>query len=199
MAKIPKFCPECGVEMGGKPVCEKCGFDTKITEDKKMSENKSSSSTWDSLEPIVTFAGKWAWIWGVIVGIVYIIVALVALPAAAAAADAWETCNIYFPGLCGPRNFGYGTIVWQIITAIVSIAVSVLWVLPKFSKPCGEKDWDGLLTNVVKLGDIKIPWMLIMGVILAIFGYGWGGAVVLISALLIIFLGPRKYEWKVSK
>ncbi len=106
MSKIPKFCPECGVEMGGKPVCEKCGFDTKITEDKKMSEKKSgSSSTWDSLEPIVTFAGKWAWIWGVIVGIVYIIVALVALPLAPAAADTWEACNILFPGTLWAQKF----------------------------------------------------------------------------------------------
>jgi len=96
-------------------------------------------------------------------------------------------------------GIGYGSAVWQLITAIVSIAVSILWVRPKFSKHCGEKDWETLLTDVVKLGNIQIPWMLIMGVVLTIFGYGWGGAIVLIIALLMIFLGPRKYEWKVAQ
>ena len=63
----------------------------------------------------------------------------------------------------------------------------------------GEKDWEKLLTDVLVLGNIQIPWMLIMGVILEIFGFGWGGAIVLICAILIIFLGPRKYEWKVAQ
>lgn len=203
MAKIPKFCPDCGHELGGQGVCEKCGFDTKTkNETNKMSSKKSSgsNSTWDTLEPIVSVVGKWAWLYGVVVGVIYIIISLaVTLRLALIASDAWNTCNIYFPGLCGSKNFGFGTMVWQIITAAVSIGVSIMWVRPKFSVPCGEKDWETLLTNVVKLGNIQIPWMLIMGVLLEIFGYGWGGAVVLICALLIIFLGPRKYEWKTTQ
>ena len=195
MAKIPKFCPECGTEMGGKPVCEKCGFDTNITEDKKMSEKKSgSNSTWDSLEPIVTVVGKWAWLWGVIVGVLYFILGIWAIVVYRRAVAIW--ISIY--GTTVPyAGIGYGTAIWQFITALVSIAISILWVRPKFSKPCGDKDWETLLTDVVVLGNIQIPWMLIMGVVLAIFGYGWGGLVVLIIALLMIFLGPRKYEWKV--
>ncbi|MHA1453158.1 MAG: hypothetical protein ACTSRD_09880 [Promethearchaeota archaeon] len=182
MAKIPKFCPEGGVEIGGKPVCEKCGFDTNITEDKKMSENNSGSSTWDSLEPIVSTVGKYAWIYGIVAGAVYAIwgIYLVIL-----------SMSIF--------GIGLGNGIWMIINAVVLIVGSLLWVKPKFSTPCGEKDWEKLLTDVVVLGNIQIPWMLIMGVVLEIFGYGWGGAIVLIAALLIIFLGPRKYVWKVNQ
>ena len=187
MAKIPKFCPECGVEMGGKPVCEKCGFDTNITEDKKMSENNSGSSTWDSLEPIVSVVGKWAWLFGLIYGVFYVIWGIYTAVVGARLA-----------GL-GIPNSGVASGIWQIIGAIVSIAIAILWVKPKFSTPCGEKDWEKLLTDVVVLGNIQIPWMLLMGVVLEIFGYGWGGLAVLICALLIIFLGPRKFVWKVNQ
>jgi hypothetical protein len=196
MAKIPKFCPECGAELGGKPVCEKCGFDTKITEEKSMSSDKSggSKSTWETLEPIVSITGKWAWLYGVIVGVLYIILSIWAFVTISRAIAYWE--SIY--GTSIPyTGRGYGYAVWELITAVVSIAVSLLWVKPKFSIPCGEKDWEKLLTDVVKIGDIQIPWMLIMGVILAIFGYGWGGLAVLGCAIILIFFGPRKYEWKV--
>jgi len=181
MAKIPKFCPECGSEMGRKPVCEKCGFDTKIAEEATTpsSKSKSGSSTWDTLEPIVTVVGKYAWIYGLVAGIVYIIVGI------------WSIALF-------PFAVRGGSGIWQIINAAVLIAGSLLWVKPKFSDPCGNKDWEKLLTDVLVIGNIQIPWMLIIGVAFEIFGYGWGGLAVLICALLIIFLGPRKYEWKIN-
>ncbi|MBN2157586.1 MAG: hypothetical protein JW776_16180 [Candidatus Lokiarchaeota archaeon] len=160
-----------------------------------MSSKKSSgsSSTWDTLEPIVTFAGKWAWIYGIIAGVIYIITAILSIRAVNIAKEWW---SLYGVGpYTGP---GYGVAVWQFINAAVLIVVSILWVRPKFSVPCGEKEWEKLLSDVLVLGNVQIPWMLIMGVLLEIFGYGWGGLVVLVCALLIIFLGPRKFEWNVK-
>ncbi|MBN2157565.1 MAG: hypothetical protein JW776_16075 [Candidatus Lokiarchaeota archaeon] len=177
MAKIPKFCPECGTEMGGKPVCEKCGFDTKITEENKSVKTSSSdsSSTWESLEPFVTVLGKYAWIFVLVSGVVHIILGIVYI----------TTLRI-------------GSGIWALINAGVLIALSIIWVKPKFSELCGNKEWEKLLTDVVVIDKIQIPWMLIMGVLLEIFGYGWGGLFVLVCALFIIFLGPRKYEWKIQ-
>jgi hypothetical protein len=177
MAKIPKFCPECGTELGGKPVCEKCGFDTKV--DTKMSEKKDSGSksTWDSLEPIVTVVGKYAWIYALVVGIIHVILGLVYI-------------------LVWWRSTGTG--IWWLINAGVLIAAALLWIKPKFSNPCGEKNWEALLADVLVLGNVQIPWMLIVGVLLAIFSTGYGSLFVLVPALLIIFLGPRDYDWKVK-
>jgi hypothetical protein len=189
MAKVPKFCPDCGNELGGQSVCEKCGFDTKVktNETNKMSNQQSggSKSTWDTLEPIISVVGKWTWVWGLIYSLMYIIWAIVLFAQIAS----W---GIFWTGA------GVGTAIWYLIGAVVSAAASLLWVKPKFSVPCGEKDWETLLTNVWKVGGVQIPWMLIMGVLLEIFGIGWGGVPVLVCALLIIFLGPRKYEWKVQ-
>ncbi|MHA2088926.1 MAG: hypothetical protein ACW972_11655, partial [Promethearchaeota archaeon] len=83
-----------------------------------------------------------------------------------------------------------------IISGIIAILISFFIILPKFSLKCSKKDWDSLLNWTMALGSIKFPWMLFWGIMLEIFGYGWGGFAVIIPSLVLIFAGPRKYEWK---
>ena len=85
---------------------------------------------------------------------------------------------------------------WGITGGIIAIVISLFIIRPKFSMPCGEKDWEALYSWTLDLGGTKVPWMFIWGILLEIFGwYWWGGAFVLVPAIMLIWFGPRKYEW----
>jgi len=132
----------------------------------------------------VSSLGKWAWIIGIInglVGIIWAIYQIIVLTAL------WE----YLPGAYVPT-----TEIWWIIASIVGIVISLLIIKPKFSNPCGEKDWDALYSWVLNLGGFNIPWMFVWGLLLFVFGwYGWAGLAVLIPAVMLIFAGPKEYNW----
>ncbi len=68
-----------------------------------------------------------------------------------------------------------------------------------FSSKCANKDWDGLYNWVIPLGSIRFPWMLFWGIVVEVLGYGWGGFAIIIPALVLIFAGPKPYEWKAIK
>ena len=87
--------------------------------------------------------------------------------------------------------------IWYIIWSIVVMILAIVVIKPKFSKRCSEKDWEGLYGWYLKLGNTKIPWMLIWGIILSGFSWwNWGGAFILIPTIVLLAAGPRKYEWK---
>jgi len=146
----------------------------------------------------VSGMGKWAWILlfvlpiiGIIVGLVTIIPLIVA----------WENARAIwvatFPTLPFPTAMPLGTLGWTIISGIISICIALFVIRPKFSKPCGEKDWEALYGWTLKLGGADVPWMFIWGLIYAIFGwYSWPAIFILLPAVMLIWFGPRKYNWK---
>ena len=137
-----------------------------------MSESQSKPSTPGSWQfaSIVSALGKWAWIFGIINGIIELI---------------WGIVFIFF--FVG---------IWNIIGAIILIFISLAIIKPKFSTKCAEQDWEALYNWTLDLGGTKIPWMLIWGVIFTIFSWWyWGGLFVLLPAILLIFVGPRPYNW----
>ena len=140
----------------------------------------------------VSGLGKWAWIILLVVGILGLIVTLATtIPAIIV----WEAA---FGGLgiSMPAGLIVG-LIWNIIGGIISIAVALFIIRPKFSKPCGEKDWEALYGWTLKLGGAKIPWMFIWGIVYVIFGwFYWPAIFILLPAIMLIFAGPRKYEWK---
>ena len=138
-----------------------------------MGESSWSHASW------VSPMGKWAWVVLVINCIIGIIVSIILL---AIGALWW---------------FLLGGLVWNIIACIIGLVIGFFIIRPKFSKPCGEQDWDALYDWGLKLGSVKIPWMLIWGILLLIFSwYAWGSVLVIIPALVLLFLGPKKYDWK---
>jgi hypothetical protein len=89
--------------------------------------------------------------------------------------------------------------IWNILSILIGIVICFLIIKPKFSKPCGEKDWDALYEWTLDLG-IKVPWMFIWGFLLLLFGwFGLMGLPVLIPAFVIIFAGPKEYKWSEEK
>jgi MFS superfamily sulfate permease-like transporter len=138
-------------------------------------------SEWEHASWVSSF-GKWAWIIIIfinLIGILYIV-------------------GISFIQWWNP--FYWATQIWNIISIVVGIAIAFLIIKPKFSKPCGEKDWDALLEWTLALGSFKIPWMFIWGLFLALFGwYALGSLPVLIPAFVLVFMGPKEYKWSEEK
>jgi len=114
----------------------------------------------------VSTLGKWAWVIGILNGVFGILYSI-----------------LFFQ-------------IWNIFLIIIGIVISFLVIKPKFSEPCGEKDWDALYGWVLNLGDFNVPWMLIWGILLLYFGWwSWGGFAVLIPAVMLLFAGPKEYNW----
>ncbi len=150
-----------------------------------MSEELWKHESW------VSTLGKLAWIFVMLSGIIGILVNLVQISMSVSA-------YALFPLLFHTQTpFLY---FWYIIWSIVIIILSLVVIRPKFSKKCSEKDWDGLYDWYLKIGSIKIPWMLIWGAILSGFSwYNWGGALVLVPAIVLLAAGPKKFEWKATE
>ncbi|MFX0134000.1 MAG: hypothetical protein ACFFDN_10190 [Candidatus Hodarchaeota archaeon] len=126
----------------------------------------------------VSFLGMIAWIIGIISGVINVIWGILTLPYVI---------------------IGWGNPIWLIISGIIVILISFFIILPKFSNKCSKKDWDSLLNWVIPLGSVRFPLMLFWGIIVSILGYGWGGLAIIIPALVLIFAGPKPYEWNVRK
>ncbi|TXT61071.1 MAG: conserved membrane protein of unknown function [Promethearchaeota archaeon] len=137
----------------------------KPKEIKKEKTKKPYNENWENIEPLVQTVGKWAWIIALLNGVFYLIL------------------NIVFLDIV------------DIIFSIITLIIAIVYVKPRFSSKCSDKNWDYLYNDVLVIGNIRIPWMLIMGILLEIFGFWWGGAAVLFVAIILLFFGPKSYNW----
>ena len=165
-----------------------------MNEVKKEKKEKKQGNSWDSVKGIADAMGKWSWIILLIEGIIYIIwglyiLTLVGIIGAAAGAA----------GVAGYLAYDLATLtmygVMYFIGGLLAIIFSVAFVKPRFSNKWAKEDYDYLINDVVKIGKTRIPLMLIIGIILEIFLSGWGGLIILVPLLLLIFMGPIEYKW----
>ena len=170
--------------------------DSMTEESIKPETKEKKSSSWDSVEGFASFLGKIAWIVLLIEGIIVIFWGIWGLSWVAVAASIEAEAAAY--GVTTGINLAYYRVMYTmyIIGGIVAIIVAIFLVRPRFSDKWGVGDYDYLLNDVVKIGNIRIPLMLIIGIILEILLNGWGGLIILIPLLLLIFMGPKKYKWK---
>jgi len=146
-----------------------------------MGESEWQHASW------VSTLGKWAWVIGILNGLLGIVWSLYVIATYIAV---WGVFGLV----------GTGASAWNLFASIIGIIIALLVIRPKFSKPCGEKDWDALYDWALKLGGSKVPWMFIWGLLLFLFGwYGWAGLAVLIPAVMLIFAGPKEYNWSEEK
>lgn len=188
MEKDLQFCPECGTERGEATICEKCGYEyntrDNIEREAKKKGKEKSSSNWNKYESFVSILGQWAWIIILVDAVIYFFLGIWVL--------AWE--GIIWMVWAGGIAYG----IWLIICAIITAALAILIVKPRFSDKCASKDWDFILNDVVVLGNLKIPWMLIFGIVIEVVGQWWGGLPILIPMIFLLFSGPKQYNWKVE-
>ena len=144
----------------------------------------------------VSGLGKWAWIILLALGIIRILVEIGTLIPAMVL---WEEGRALAALLLIPYTVPHPitALIWPLIGGIISIFVSLIIIRPKFSKQCGEKDWEALYGWTLKLGGANVPWMFIWGIIFMIFGWFYiTGVFVLLPAIMLIWAGPRKYDFK---
>jgi len=141
-----------------------------------MGESEWQHASW------VSTLGKWAWVIGLFNGLLGIFWSLYII-----------AIGFFFP-------LAIVSQIWNIFANIIGIAIALLIIRPKFSNPCGAKDWDALYGWTLKLGGANVPWMFIWGILLFMFGwYGWGGLAVLLPAVMLIFAGPKEFKWTEEK
>jgi len=137
---------------------------------------------------LVSNIGKWAWIIGLLNGVLSIIFGFVGI-------GTYLYWSSFLPGYYIPTYD-----IWLIIGGIILILLNFVIIRPKFSKKCAEMDWDALYEWYLPLGSFKLPWMLIWGIVFELVGwYGWGGLAILIPAVLLLFMGPKEYNWSTEE
>lgn len=169
----------------------------KQKEKKTKTKKKGGNPNWKKIEDYVSLIGKWAWLILVINGIIYIIAGIWGLSWTSVAASTATSVGVY-SYVAGDIAYLTATYVWYIIGGIITIVIAILIIKRRFSDYCAAKDWDHLLNDVLIVSNYRIPWMLIFGIVLTIFSQWWGGLSVLVPALLLIFWGPKEYQWKVK-
>ncbi|MHA1520378.1 MAG: hypothetical protein ACTSRK_09360 [Promethearchaeota archaeon] len=185
MSNENKFCPNCGTDLEGGKTCSKCGFELDKGQNSVDYKN-TNVNVWETIEKYVVLAGKYAWIFLLINMIAYIIAGISTIVVTVATSKA--------TGISA--SFGLlWTGIWMILGAIISGALLYFFVLP-FSKKIVAKDYAYLVNDVILFGKIRVPKMLLIGIILEIFSQGWGGLFVLIPAICICFLGPVYMNWR---
>jgi membrane protein implicated in regulation of membrane protease activity len=159
-----------------------------MNEVKTEKKEKKQGDSWDSVKGFAVWLGTYGWIFLLITGIIYIIGGLVLLTLAAIFVGY---------GIIGTSSLIETTLtgVIYLIGGILAIIFTVAFVKPRFSNKWKEEDYDYLLNDVVKIGKARIPLMLIIGIILEIFLSWWGGLIILVPLLLLIFMGPKEYKW----
>lgn len=162
------------------------------TQSKPQQEKSSDDS---GAMGFAQFLGKIAWIVELIIGILFIIVGIYYLVVMAVVAAAAQEAGVYS---YVAADIAYYTIYgWlYIIGGILGIIFAVALVKPRFSDKWADKDYDYLLNDVVKIGSVRIPLFLIIGIILEILLSWVGGLIILIPLLILIFAGPKEYKWK---
>jgi len=162
----------------------------------KPKPTKKEKSSWEGVEGFAKWLGQYCWIFVLIEGVLFIIWGIVGLAWLAAAEAAVQEV----PGAAAAVAYDIAlarlTYTLWIIGGILGIIFAVALVKPRFSNKWADKDYDYLLNDVVKIGSLRIPLFLIIGIVLEILMSWWGGLIIIIPLLLLIFMGPKEYKWK---
>lgn len=188
MSYFEKFCADCGTRLEGAKICPKCGLElpeetpTTAEEANKMQAKKVAQkstpkirddSTWKSLEDVISFIGRYSWIILAFIAVILIILAILSFIAS-----------------------GILEGIWNILS--VAIMAYLVWTYGKvYSQKSKEKDWSFLLNDVLVIGSFRIPKMLAYGIVISFFTYGTAVILIVAPALLIMYMGPEEFNWKV--
>lgn len=201
MSNRIQFCPECGRPIGVNDICENCGHniseqaDPQETLSSPTESNENIATTnqtqvdstetqtrynpnrklWDQIERAVVISGSYGWIFSAVLSLMFLIFAFVGV---VASFSAKFLIDLLFSGFALFLSIQYGK---------------------PFSERVKARDWYYIVNNVWIIGSVRIPKLFIIGIVLVPLLNWWGGLVILLPVMAIIFLGPVPAQWSVTK
>ena len=116
----------------------------------ESTSKERKSSSWISIENVVSFLGQWAWIILLIEGSIFIIWGIFGLISVSAAGAVAQQAGA---GGLVAANLAFSTFLytWFLIGGILTIVVAIILVKPRFSDKWAEGDYDYLLNDVIEM------------------------------------------------
>ncbi|WP_457558548.1 hypothetical protein [Candidatus Harpocratesius sp.] len=190
MSILTQYCPVCGTMLTLEEICPTCksiidhSKSSKKTQSKKESsadigedtENKLvlGSENWQKMERIFTLIWPWIWRVNLLIGIGLWILSFILL---------FQFKFVYF-------------IIFLLTTGAVILLLyySILYITK-----VERKEYHFLAYDSIVIGQFQFPKVLIIALGITIGLYIFGGLLILISVLFILFLGPVKPHWRVDR
>lgn len=152
-----------------------------------MSENnrateRSQAETWGKAEPWAHWLGRLCFVFmigSMAMNGLYLIKPLVGLIANPLGSSAIRILKVVW----------YSVQIGMVLVCLIMYGI-------KFSNICKEFDWEATISEVIHFGDLRVPKMIFFGTIAAVFGSGFGGAGLIVPAVLILNLGPVTMQWR---
>ena len=160
-----------------------------------MTENANKSQMWENFEKYAIMSAKFSWILILIYCVVALIMGIVGIVGLAAIEAAYDPI-LQQAQLEQELASAKASIAWYFIQIIVMLFLDLIYVKPRFSNKFVAKDWTYLVNDVVSLGSIQIPKMVVLAVLAIIFSNGWGSTLFIAPVVLYIFFGPIPIKWK---
>ncbi len=170
-----------------------------MNEEKKEKKEKKKGGSWDKVKGFAKWLGTSSWIFLLIGGILFIVWGFIGLAHPAFVEATIEQAPVLYANLvidiAGALHIhGIFTYIMWFIGGILAIIFTFAFVKPRFSNKWKEEDYDYLINDVIKIGKLRIPLMLIVGIILEIVMSWWSGLLIIIPLLLLFFLRPKEYK-----
>ncbi|MHA1618533.1 MAG: hypothetical protein ACTSVZ_04565, partial [Promethearchaeota archaeon] len=178
MTENVQFCPKCGISLATATVCPKCHWDP--TQSPPVSDSDSGdalkygSGFWLKLEKL--FGTFWPWLWR-ITGVFVI--------------------GIWIFSLLDIFPFK----IWKLILFLLSSGSTFLfvWYYSRYSESMVQREYNFLVNDVVGIGSLRIPKILLVALGINLGLYLWGGLLILVPVVLFIIFSPVKVQWMVGK
>lgn len=164
----------------------------------KEGRGEREGGSWNGVKGLATWLGTYGWLFLLIGGILYILGGLVGLayPEVEELVEPILYTNLVIDISGYLHVHGLFTFVVWFIGGTLAIVFALALIKPRFSDKWREENLDYLLNDVVRIGNSRIPLMLVVGIILEIVMAWWSGLIfIFIPLLLLIFVGPKKYKW----
>ena len=165
------FCPECGEPMLEEVNCRNCGFDSKSPSKELPIMQEKRLKLWKKIKSPVKFIGTYSWLITTIVAFIFLIIGFI-------------------------RIFSRGSF-WSFIFWGIAFGLSLYYLKP-YSEKYKEEQWYYILNDVWVLGNLRLPKLLVLTVVIDILLLGYGGLFSLIPILIVIFLGPLPMNWLIN-
>lgn len=189
MSKITAYCPKCGTSLASLSVCPLCSFNTETQGNHATSNTKPDradgeaqsiqkveigSDFWKKIEP--PFALVWPWLWR--------IVFLTGL-----GLWIWSFIRLF--------QFRF----WFLITFLLNTGSLILLTITYslYLSAVMYREYHFIANDTVQIGKLRIPKILVVTFGITLGFYLWGGLLIFIPVILLLFLGPSKTQWIVGR